>query len=57
MKMAEGGAGSAMVASRNMTGSPQMFTDWDGLMDDLFHNKGRQAGCVSLQWCGHVFVI
>ncbi|XP_067928614.1 F-box/LRR-repeat protein 7-like [Watersipora subatra] len=36
--MAEGG-GSTVTTSRYMTGSPQMFTDWDGLMDDLFHNK------------------
>lgn len=36
--MAEG-----VVAARCMAGSPQMFTDWDGLMDDLFHNKGKLA--------------
>lgn len=38
--MAEGGHGCFMAANRCMNGSPQMFTDWDGLMDDLFHNKG-----------------
>lgn len=38
--MAEGGAGMVVAPTRCMTGSPQMFTDWDGLMDDLFHNKG-----------------
>lgn len=37
--MAEGGAG-VIAAPRCMNGSPQMFTDWDGLLDDLFHNKG-----------------
>ena len=38
--MAEGGVGVGVVTTRHMAGSPQMFTDWDGLMDDLFHNRG-----------------
>lgn len=40
--MAEGGVGGVATASRHMAGSPQMFTDWDGLMDDLFHNRGKR---------------
>lgn len=45
--MAEGGVGGVVAAtSRCMAGSPQMFTDWDGLMDDLFHNKGKSHVCL-----------
>jgi len=37
--MAEGGTGGVATASR-MAGSPQMFTDWDEIMNDIVHNKG-----------------